>query len=106
MQLKLDVKTLIIGIALGVILAIALGADIGSADAARFGIAIDPKGSAVVQTSAGDFYIVNAHNGMATPVLQVRSPNADPDDARDSRGRPFSSASTTQPARRTSRTID
>lgn len=102
MQPKLDVKTLVIGIVLGIILTAAIGAGVGSADASRFGIALPFKGSALVQTNDGSFYIVNSENGMATRVLTARL-NADPDDSRTSRAAPFNLRG---PARPRSRTTD
>lgn len=68
MELKLDVKTLIVGIALGVILAVTLGANGGSADRADFGIAIEDKGWALVRTSDGAFYVIEAEKAAATRV--------------------------------------
>jgi len=90
MELKLDVKTLIIGIALGIVTAAAIGASVGSADVDRFGIAIEPKGAALVKTSAGDFYIVNPENGMAVRVLTASNLGDDPGDSRSIRGGIFS----------------
>lgn len=87
MELKLDVKTLVIGIVLGVIITAVIGA--GSADKTDFGISVEDKGSALVRTSNGSLYIVNAKNGMATRVLHA-SIKADPDDHREPKGNPFS----------------
>jgi hypothetical protein len=92
MQLGLDVKTLVVGILLGVGLAVAIGAGAGSADAARFGIAVEPEGAALVQTSNGGFYIVNPGNAMAVRVLEATSLKVDPTDSRNSKGRPFGGA--------------
>ena len=90
MQLKLDIKTLIIGIVLGVVLTALIGAGADSADAARFGIAIEPKGKALVKTSGGALYIISPEKGMAVRVLHAASIKADPDDTRNAKGRPFS----------------
>ena len=87
MQLKLDVKTLVIGILLGAAIAAAIGADIGSADAARFGIALEKDGSALVQTSDGSFLIVNPNSGMAVRVLEATTLKTGPDDSRNEKGR-------------------
>ena len=92
MELKLDVKTLIIGIVVGVIITVAIGANVGSADVDRFGIAIEQKGSALVRTSEGDFYVVNPDNGMAVRVLTFRDFDAKPDDSRSTRGAIFSTS--------------
>lgn len=69
MELKLDVKTLVIGIALGIIITAALGVNGGSADKADFGIAIQNQGFALVRTSDGAFYIVEAEKAIAERVL-------------------------------------
>ncbi|UCE99562.1 MAG: hypothetical protein JSV82_00370 [Planctomycetota bacterium] len=89
MQLKLDVKTLVVGVVLGIAIAAAIGAGVGSADAARFGIAIEPEGAALVQASDGGFYIVNPKNAMAVRVLEATSLRVDPEDSRDAKGRPL-----------------
>ena len=89
MQLKLDVKTLIAGIALGIIITAVIGAGAGSADEARFGMAIESKGSALVQTRDGSLYIVNSDNGMATRVLHAKR-GANPGDRRNTKGKLFS----------------
>ncbi len=68
MRLELDVKTLVVGIALGVILTVALGAAGGSADKADFGIAIEYKGAALVKTQDGSFYIVDSQSAEAKRV--------------------------------------
>jgi hypothetical protein len=86
MELKLDVKTLVIGIALGVIITAVTGA--GSADKTDFGIAVAEKGAAVVRTPKGALYIVNASNGMATRVLHAGARD-NPDDRRSNKGSPF-----------------
>ena len=90
MELKLDVKTLVIGIAIGVIITAAIGA--GSADKIDFGIVIpsaNGEGSALVRTADDALYIVNAKNGMATRVLQA-SIQAETNERRNPRYKPFS----------------
>jgi hypothetical protein len=89
MELKLDVKTLVIGIAIGVIITAAIGA--GSADKADFGIAIPSttEGSALVRTDNDALYVVNSKNGMAVRVL-YGDLRTDPYDRRDAKGKPFS----------------
>jgi hypothetical protein len=88
MELKLDVKTLVIGIVLGVIITAVLGA-VGSADKTDFGLAVEFKGSAIVRADDGSLYVINSENGMATRVMQSRSLSADPDDSRTAKGRIF-----------------
>jgi hypothetical protein len=95
MELKLDVKTLVVGIALGVIVTAVIGAGTGSADKADFGIAIPTStgdGVALVRTADDGLYIVNSKSGMAVKVLQANA-KADPGDRRDTRNRAFSLSS-------------
>ena len=94
MQLKLDVKTLIVGIVLGVIITAAIGAG-GSADSAAFGIAIESDGSALVKAHDDSLYIVDSKNGMATRVLYANI-NANPGDRRNAKGNFFSLAGLSQ----------
>jgi hypothetical protein len=97
MELKLDVKTLVIGIALGIIITAVIGA--GSADKADFGIAIPSsigEGAALVRTADDGLYIVNSKSGMAIRVLQATI-NAEPSDRRNTKGKPFSLSSSSQP---------
>ncbi len=90
MELKLDVKTLVIGIAIGIVVTTVIGA--GSSDEADFGIAIPSttsEGTALVRTADDALYIVSARSGMAVRVLQG-SIKSEPGDRRDVRSRPFS----------------
>jgi hypothetical protein len=89
MELKLDVKTLVIGIAIGVIVTTVIGA--GSADRADFGIAMPSttgEGSALVRTADDGLYVVSAKSGMAIRVLQAAL-RAEPIDHREVRNKPF-----------------
>jgi hypothetical protein len=89
MQLKIDVKSLIAGIALGIIVTAVMGAGVGSADADRFGIAMQYRGSALVQTQDGALYVVNSENGMATRVLHSSALRDNPNDHRATKGKFF-----------------
>lgn len=82
MQLKLDVKTLVMGITLGIVITVTIGAGAGSADADRFGIAVEGQGYALVKTSDGSLYIVNPKEAMAAQVLAFNDLASDPDDNR------------------------
>lgn len=91
MVLKLDVKTLVIGIAIGVVVTAVIGAGGGSADKADFGIVIPSasgEGSALVRTADDGLYIINAKSGMAVRVLQAAM-RAQPYDLRDAGSRLF-----------------
>jgi hypothetical protein len=99
MELKLDVKTLIIGIAIGAAVIAVIGA--GSADEADFGIAIPSSrgdGVALVRTIDDALYIVSPQSGMAIRVLQA-SIKAGPDDRREIKGRPFFLSGSSQPSK-------
>lgn len=99
MQLKLDVKTLVAGIVLGVVIAFASGVNgvrgvstrgtAGGAGKADFGIAIEKDGLALVQASDGSFFIVDPDKAMAVRVLEATNLKTEPGDSRDSRGRPL-----------------
>jgi hypothetical protein len=106
MELKLDVKTLVIGIVLGIIVTAVIGANGGSADKADFGIAIPSsvgEGSALVRTADDGLYVVNPKSGMAVRVMQATL-RAELNDRRDIKGKPFSLSGSSQaqesPARR------
>ena len=94
MELKLDVKTLTIGILLGVLLAFAIGANVGSADNADFGIAVQNKGAAIVRTSDGSLYIIEPPRNRAERIEYGSG--------RD-KGRPLRMSGSEQPAKDTSR---
>ncbi len=68
MELKLDVKTLIVGILLGVIFTAALGVVGGSADKADFGVAVQKNGYGIIRTSNGFLYIVDVEKAEAELV--------------------------------------
>lgn len=90
MELKLDVKTLVIGIAVGVVVTAVIGA--GNSGESDFGIAIPSsgtnEGSALVRTADDALYIVNPKSGMAVRVLHANI-KSEPYDRRDARGRAF-----------------
>ncbi|MHC4069618.1 MAG: hypothetical protein ACYS18_07735 [Planctomycetota bacterium] len=90
MQLRLDVKTLVVGIVLGIVLTVGLGAVGGSADKTDFGLAVEDQGFALVQTANGTFYVVDAEKANAERV-EDRSPG--------SRGAVFTINSPTRPTR-------
>ena len=98
MELRVDVKTLVAGIVLGVIITAALGA-VGSADKTDFGIALPFKGLAIVRTENGSLFVVNSENGMAVRVLEARNMRTDPDDNRTRDSRFFNLSGRGQPAR-------
>jgi hypothetical protein len=92
MELKLDVKTLIVGILLGVIFTAALGVVGGSADEADFGVAIQKNGYGLIRTSNGFLYIVDVEKAQAELV-----------ENKDNRNRPLNLESRAVPEDRTGR---
>jgi hypothetical protein len=93
MELKFDVKTLVIGIAIGVAVTAVIGAGYGGGDKADFGIAVPSytgEGSALIRTADDALYVVSVKSGMAVRVLQAPTIRAEPYDRRDAKGRPFS----------------
>jgi len=80
MEIKIDVKTLVVGIVLGIVLTVSLGAVGGSADKADFGIAIPNQGFAFVQTTDGSFYVVDVEKATSELVM---------DESKGSRGGAF-----------------
>lgn len=75
MELKLEVKTLIIGIALGVIVTAALGQVSGGADKADFGIAVQTRGSALVRSLDGLLYAVDMEKAKAELIENTDNRN-------------------------------
>ena len=69
MQPKLDVKTLVIGIVLGIIITVAIGAGGGSANEADFGIAIERGGSVLVRTQDSGLYLIDPVRVTAEMVV-------------------------------------
>lgn len=105
MEIRLDAKTLAIGVLLGAVITIALGINSvrdratgrlldtsslsGTADKADFGLSVGGDGLALVRVQNGDFFVVNPRTGMAARVLRARKLGDDPTRNRDSRGKPF-----------------
>lgn len=81
MQIKLDLKTLVIGFFAGILISLAFGFN-GAADQADFGISMPNNGFALVQTNEGNFYVVNSQTGMAVRVLIYENPDKTPNDSR------------------------
>ena len=105
MEIRLEGKTLAIGILVGVIITISLGVD-GVRDRATgrlvdtsaisdnsyrtdYSMAVGPDGMAFVRVQNGDFFVVNPKSGMAVRVLRARRLSDNPTDKRESRGKQF-----------------
>ncbi len=86
MKITIDIKTLIVGIILGVIIVMVSGAGDGSADADRFGIALPKDGYGLIHTQDGGFYVVNPKNAMASRVLSYNNLSSTPDNSRTTKG--------------------
>ena len=70
MELKIDIKTLVIGIVLGIAITMTVGAvrrdDVsGDAGKADFGIAVVNNGSAIVRANDGTIYVVDPESEKA-----------------------------------------
>jgi len=106
MEIRLEAKTLAIGVLLGAVLTIVLGANnlrdratgrlinpstlVENAERTDYALTIGQSGFALVRTQNGDFFVVNPTTGMATRVLHTRRLTDDPSrNNRDSRGKQF-----------------
>ena len=78
MEIKLDVKTLFLGILFGVMLTVLVGANgqravsrgvASTADKADFGIAVHEDARAVVRTTEGYLYTIDPDNSRARLVV-------------------------------------
>jgi len=87
MELKLDIKTLVVGIALGAILTLAIGAG-RYADYTPFAVPIEPDGTALVKMDNGGFYVVSGLRAMASRVLEADI-KSNSDDVRRPANPPF-----------------
>ena len=72
--MNIDVKTLIIGVLLGVVLTMVIGATAGSAGKADFGIAIEDNGSAIVRSDDGTIYVIDPDPAKAELVESTDGP--------------------------------
>jgi hypothetical protein len=106
MEIRLEAKTLAIGVLLGAVITILLGANtvrdrvtgrlvdtstlVESAERTDYALTIGQSGWALVRTQNGDFFIVNPTTAMATRVLHARRLTDDPTrNNRDYRGKQF-----------------
>jgi hypothetical protein len=106
MEIRLEAKTLAIGVLLGAVITILLGADnirdratgrlitastlVENAERTDYALTIPQSGVALVRTQNGDFFIVNPTSGMAVRVLHARRLSDDPTrNNRDYRGKQF-----------------
>jgi hypothetical protein len=106
MEIRLEAKTLAIGVLLGAVITIALGADavrdratgrlvntsalVENAERTDYALSIGQNGLVLVRVQNGDFFVVNPNTGMATRVLHARRLTDDPTrNNRDYRGKQF-----------------
>ena len=87
MKVAIDIKTLVIGLILGVVLAFSLG--INGSGKSDFGVSLDSDGYSLVRVEDGGFYVVNPRTAMATHVIEFRDLGDKPDKSRTLRGRLF-----------------
>ncbi|MFA5554239.1 MAG: hypothetical protein WCZ89_01535 [Phycisphaerae bacterium] len=72
MKASIDVKTLIIGILTGLVLALVMGQTASTANKADFGISLDRTSFAIVRADDGTLYAIDPQNTRAE-VIQYRS---------------------------------
>jgi hypothetical protein len=106
MEIRLEAKTLAIGVLLGAVITVLLGADairerttgrlinpntlVESAERTDYALTLSQSGWALVRVQNGDFFIVNPNTGVATRVLHARRLNDDPTRSnRDYRAKQF-----------------
>jgi hypothetical protein len=106
MEIRLEAKTLAIGVILGAVITILLGADVPrdratgrlvtpstlveNAERTDYALTVTQSGFALVRVQNGDFFIVNPTTGVATRVLHARRVNDDPTRSnRDYRAKQF-----------------
>ena len=106
MEIRLEARTLAIGVLLGAVIVIALGASnvrdgaavrqVGTgsmsavADKADYGLSVPTNGLILVRIQNGDFFIVNPDTGMAIRVLRAKRLSDDPSRQRDRLAKSFS----------------
>ena len=71
MQIKIDVKSLVLGILLGAVCFAALGAALGGASKADFAIAVQNSGTAIVRADDGTLFSVDPDRGRAD-IIEYR----------------------------------
>lgn len=68
MRIKIDIKSLLIGLLLGAVVFLAMGQTAGSAGKSDFGFAVERGGKALVMASNGALYSVDAESAEAELV--------------------------------------
>ena len=72
MQVKIDLKSIVIGVILGAVLVVALGA--AGASRADFGIAVEQGGYALVRAHDGTMYVIDVRSADAELIEHKTGP--------------------------------
>jgi len=68
MQIKIDIKSLVAGLIIGIVVFMAMGEVLSSADRTDYGLAIGYRGYALVRDNAGMTYVIDPQRGRANLV--------------------------------------
>jgi hypothetical protein len=74
MQIRIDVKSLVMGLVLGAVVFLAMGQVYDGAGKADFGLAVDRSGFAIVQDKGGIIYVVDPQREKASIVQYDNGP--------------------------------
>ncbi len=68
MQIRIDTKSLVVGLVLGIVVFVAMGEVLSGAGKTDFGLAIDYRGYALVRDNAGIVYMIDPQTARAQLV--------------------------------------
>lgn len=74
MQIRVDVKSLVVGFVLGAVVFLAMGQALSGAGKADFGIALENGGLALVGANDGTVYVVDPRTARAETVAHRDGP--------------------------------
>jgi hypothetical protein len=80
MQIKIDIKSLIVGLIIGAVVFLAMGQVYSGAGEADFGFTVDRTGFAIVRDKAGIAYVIDPQRERAKIIFHGDGPY---------KGRPF-----------------
>lgn len=69
MQIRIDMKSLVTGLILGLVVFLAMGEVLGGAGKADFGLSIGYRGYALVRDNSGMTYVVDPQKARAEAVV-------------------------------------
>jgi hypothetical protein len=74
MQIKIDVKSLVVGLVLGVVVLLAMGQVYSGAGVSDFGLTVDRSGFAIVRDKANIVYVVDPQREKARIIQYDNGP--------------------------------